>query len=201
MKNLSLTSLAAGLVLASTPIAYGGTVEPAVAQTVDRSQTAHDHDTLEDRVLRRLETNPMVRKYDIDVDVAGNVVTLSGEVATAAQKAEAERLAKIDGVSRVDSRIDVDADADKTVSKRIADGFNKAGEKITDGWITTKVNWFFIGEDLLEDSEIDVETKDQVVTLKGFVKSTAGRARAVELAKATDGVKDVVDQLQVQTSR
>lgn len=200
MKNLSLASLATGLVLGLTPIVYGGTVQTAPTQTMSPAKDVMGHDKLEDRVLHRLETNPMLRKYDIDVDVEGNVVKLSGEVATAAQKAEAERVAKIDGVTRVDSTIEVDADADKTVSKRVSDGFNKAGEKISDGWITTKVKWFFVGEDLLDDSEIDVDTKDNVVTLKGTVKSPAGRARAVELAKATDGVKNVVDQLKVQTS-
>ena len=83
---------------------------------------------------------------------------------------------------------------------RIKGGFNKAGEKISDGWITTKINWFFVGEDLLKGSDIDVDTKDNLVTLKGTVASPAARARALELARATDGVKRVVDQLVVHTT-
>jgi hyperosmotically inducible periplasmic protein len=76
----------------------------------------------------------------------------------------------------------------------------KTGEKITDAWITTKVKWFFMGEDELKGSNIDVDTKDNVVTLKGTVRSQAGRVKAVDLAKNTDGVKSVVDQLAVTTS-
>jgi osmotically-inducible protein OsmY len=37
-----------------------------------------------------------------------------------------------------------------------------------------------------------------VVTLKGTVKSAAGRTRAVELARGTDGVARVVDELAIK---
>ena len=71
-------------------------------------------DTFKDRIEYRLETSSLVRKYDVDVKVKDGVATLEGDVATAAQKAEAERLAKVDGVKRVDSTIKVDANADKS---------------------------------------------------------------------------------------
>lgn len=157
-------------------------------------------DSLKDRIEYKLETSPIVRTYDVDVKVEQGVAKLSGDVATIAQKAEAERLAKIDGVKRVDSTIKVDPGADKTVAERIKNGLNKTGEKITDAWITTKVKWFFTGEDLLKGSDINVDTKDRVVTLKGTVKTHEGRTRALELAKNTDGVKNVIDQLTVTTT-
>ncbi len=157
-------------------------------------------DSLKDRIEYRLETSPLVRKYDIDVKVTDGVAQLSGDVATQAQKTEAEKLAHVDGVKKVDSTIKVDPDEDKTVADRIKNGMTKTGEKISDAWITTKVNWFFMGEDLLKGSHIDVDTKDNVVTLKGTVKSQAGRVKAVDLAKNTDGVKRVVDQLAVTTT-
>lgn len=158
-------------------------------------------DTLEDRIEFRLDTNETVRKYDVKVDVEGGVAKLSGEVATAAQKAQAETLAKIDGVTRVENTITVDANADKTVGERVRNGMSKTGEKITDAWITTKVKWFFVGEEALKDSNIDVDTKDHVVTLSGTVPSQAGRTRAVALAKSTEGVKNVVDRMTIATSR
>ena len=161
---------------------------------------AHTDEMVKDRIAYRLETSSVVRRYDVKVSVAQGVASLSGKVATAAQKAEAERIAKVDGVSRVESTIEVDAEVDKTTTERLKGGFSKTGEKITDGWITTKINWFFVGEDRLKGSHIDVDTKDNVVTLKGTVPSQAGRLRAVELAKETDGVKRVVDQLTVSTS-
>ena len=80
----------------------------------------------------------------------------------------------------------------------IAKGLSRTGETINDAWITTKVKWFFVGADALKGSDINVDTKDNVVTLKGTVKTEAGRAKAIALAKDTDGVKRVVDQLTIK---
>jgi hyperosmotically inducible protein len=44
---------------------------------------------------------------------------------------------------------------------------------------------------------IDVDTQDRVVTLNGAVDTPIARDRAVELARSTEGVKDVVNQLTV----
>jgi osmotically-inducible protein OsmY len=163
---------------------------------------AADHDdaeeAIEDRIEFRLETHDVTRKYDIDVEVENGVVTLTGEVATERQKTQALELAKVEGVTRIEDRIEVDVDADRTLADRAKQGLNKAGEKITDAWITTKVNWFFVGEDVLDGSDIDVDTKDNVVTLKGTVRSEAARARAKALAERTDGVKSVRDELVVR---
>ena len=171
-----------------------------LAIAAPRAMQAPTDDTLKDRIAYRLDTSPTVRKYDIKVKVDQAAATLSGDVATAAQKADAERLAHVDGVKTVQNNIAVNADADKTVADRIKNGMSKTGEKISDAWITTKVKWFFVGEDLLKGSDINVDTKDNVVTLKGTVKSAPGRARAVELAQNTDGVKRVIDQLAVRST-
>lgn len=180
---------------ATAPASHAGAPPPSLTQAQQPSD-----DTLQDRIEYRLETSPIVRKYDVEVKVEQGVAKLSGDVATIAQKAEAERLAKVEGVKRIDSTIKVDANADKSVADRIKGGLNKTGEKITDAWITTKVKWFFMGEDLLKGSDINVDTKDNIVTLKGTVKTQAGRTRAIELARNTDGVKSVVDQMTVTTT-
>jgi hyperosmotically inducible periplasmic protein len=77
------------------------------------------------------------------------------------------------------------------------DTTRRSGNAITDSWITMKVHSQFIPEDALEDSDIDVTTKRRVVTLTGIVASEAGKARAVEIARATDGVNSVTDRLRV----
>jgi len=152
---------------------------------------------LKDRIEYRLETNPIVDTYDLKVKVDAGSAWLTGTVATAAQKAEAARLAKIDGISKVQNDIVVDKDVDRSLADRAKAGMTKTGEAITDGWITTKVKWFFAGEDLLKGSDINVDTNNHVVTLKGTVTSNAGRDRAIALAKRTSGVQRVVDQLTV----
>jgi osmotically-inducible protein OsmY len=92
-------------------------------------------------------------------------------------------------------------DATKAGAAAVIDDTQEAvlatGEAVTDGWITTKVHAAFVGEALLEGSDIDVDTADHVVTLKGTVGSDAARARAATIAGSTEGVTRVVNQLVV----
>jgi len=176
-----------GLTL-TTPV-----IASAAAVAVQKST---DND-LKDRIAFRLDTNNLVRKYDIKVSVSNGVATLSGDVANAAQKAEAGRLAKITGITKVENNIKVDKNTDKSLADKAKSGLSKAGDKIDDAWITTKVNWFFVGEDSLKGSHINVDTKNNVVTLNGTVTNLAGKARAAQLARQTDGVKSVVNNLTI----
>jgi hyperosmotically inducible periplasmic protein len=72
-----------------------------------------------------------------------------------------------------------------------------AGQAVSDGWITTKVKSSFVGVDVLDGSDIDVDTNDHVVTLRGTVPSAAARAKAVSLAKQVEGVQSVKDELTI----
>ena len=76
-------------------------------------------------------------------------------------------------------------------------GFSKTGEEITDAWITTHVHARFVGETLLKDSDINVDTDKHVVTLKGTVTARAGRTRAGNIAKQIEGVHKVINRLTV----
>ena len=85
----------------------------------------------------------------------------------------------------------------KTVAKKTEDGLSKTGEVMTDGWVTTRVHTRFVTEDLLKDSDISVDTDKHVVTLKGTVTTAAGRMKASTIAKNTEGVRRVVNQLTI----
>jgi hyperosmotically inducible periplasmic protein len=65
----------------------------------------------------------------------------------------------------------------------------------SDAGITTAVKANFAKDDTVKAYQINVDTTDKVVTLKGEVDTAAAKDRAVELARATDGVRDVVDVL------
>lgn len=190
LKTRSYGTLLAALLMSS--IGVPG-LRPAL-----QAQTKATDDSLKDRIEYRIETSPVVKKYDIRVKVENANVMLTGKVATDTQKAEAGKLAKIDGVARVDNQIAIDKDADKTLMDHAKNGMRKTGEAVTDTWITTKVKWFFMGDDLLKGSHIDVDSKDRVVTLNGTVKTETGRKQAVRLAQETDGVLKVVDNLKIQ---
>jgi osmotically-inducible protein OsmY len=53
-------------------------------------------------------------------------------------------------------------------------------------------------DDAVRSRSIDVTTVGSVVTVSGSVRSAAERQRAVALARETEGVTRVVDQLTVQ---
>ena len=94
------------------------------------------------------------------------------------------------------------ADKTKEVSRDIATTTKEAtsttGEVITDAWITTKVKAKFVDETLLKGSDITVHTDDHVVTLTGTVTSAAAKNRAAVIARGSEGVTHVVNQLVVK---
>jgi osmotically-inducible protein OsmY len=180
-----------------------------------------DHN-LDERIEKRLDGSTL-KKYDLKVSVTNGVATLTGTVPTEADRRQATQLATISGITRVENRLLVDlaatkgttgtlkstakegAEKTKEGAEKVADktkeGLSKTGEVITDSWIITRVHSKFVGEDLLKDSDINVDSKDHVVTLKGTVMSAAGRARAVEQAKEVEGVHRVIDQLVIGPKR
>jgi osmotically-inducible protein OsmY len=81
---------------------------------------------------------------------------------------------------------------------------SRAADKVAtaadDTAITAKVKAAILAEPGLKSLQISVDTKDATVTLSGNVDSDAMRDRAKQIAMSTEGVKNVVDNLQVKTS-
>lgn len=199
--------VAAALVTVPAPARAAVQQTPAVASA--------DHN-LDERIEKRIDGSTL-KKYDVKVSVTNGVATLTGTVPTEADRRQATQLATITGITRVENQLLVDlaatkgttgtlkstakegAEKTKEGAEKVADktkeGLSKTGEVITDSWIVTRVHSKFVGEDLLKDSDINVDSKDHVVTLKGTVMTAAARARAVAQAKEVEGVHRVVDQL------
>jgi hyperosmotically inducible periplasmic protein len=219
------------------------TVAPAAsAQT--HSAAKVDDSAIKSRVEAKLKSADSLKNDRIVVSVDNGVVTLSGTVHSEAQSLRARELAKVEGVTNVENKLDVDsatADAAKGTATKTKDATVKGAEKtkdatvkgaektkdatvkgaektkgtagaagsktkdvagttgeaITDAWITTAIKTDFINEDTLKGSDINVDTNNHVVTLKGTVATPAGKARAEEIAKTTKGVARVVNTLTV----
>jgi hypothetical protein len=76
----------------------------------------------------------------------------------------------------------------------------KAGEKLEDVWLATKIRAKFVGDRDIKARDVHVSAQDGVVTLKGRVLNESQRQLALTLAKHTDGVKQVVDNLDVEVA-
>ena|SRR6185436_10381047 len=89
-----------------------------------------------------------------------------------------------------------------TISPAVAaDKTKEIAEKtdvITDASITARVSAKFIEETLLAGDDINIDTTDRVVTLKGTVRSGSAKARAGAIAGGTEGVSRLVNQLVVK---
>jgi osmotically-inducible protein OsmY len=76
----------------------------------------------------------------------------------------------------------------------------KAGRVVDDSVITAKVKAALIQDPVTKAHEISVETFHGTVQLSGFVDSAQSKARAGQLAQNIEGVKDVKNSLQLQST-
>jgi osmotically-inducible protein OsmY len=94
---------------------------------------------------------------------------------------------------RVDSQKARDVGAE--VGAKTAAAANKAGEVLSEGALTAKIKSKMTLDDLVQARTIDVTTSGHVVTVSGTVRSAAERDRAIQLARETAGVSQVIDRL------
>jgi hyperosmotically inducible periplasmic protein len=71
------------------------------------------------------------------------------------------------------------------------------GDTLDDAWIHTKIVAKLIANSTTPERNINVDVVQNVVTLRGTVDSAEEKAAAEKVAKETDGVIKVVNQLKV----
>jgi hypothetical protein len=84
------------------------------------------------------------------------------------------------------------------VGEATANAANQVKDALATGGITAKIKSKMALDDLVKARNIDVDTNGSIVTLTGVVGSKAERQRAMQLAKETEGVTSVIDNLRVQ---
>lgn len=67
----------------------------------------------------------------------------------------------------------------------------------SDPGITTAVKSKLVADATVKAYQIDVDTSKRVVTLTGTVETSAAKDKAIMLARETDGVRDVIDYINV----
>ncbi len=133
-----------------------------------------------------LQANDKVKARHVDVETREGVVYLTGVVDTEDARLEAARVAwhteNVRGVVN-----------DLTVGERTV------GSWLDDVMITSKVKTKLIANSDIKAGDIDVSTSKGVVTLIGRVSSQAIKSDAERIARGTNGVKDVHNELSVGT--
>ena len=176
MKTRRVWTLGSAL-LAILLIAGCASTQPVGEQIEDAAITT--------KVESKLAADPDVSAFNVDVDTNEGVVRLSGTVEKPEAKTQAEEIAReTEGVQRVINDIKV--------------GERTMGDRVSDTAITTKVKAKITGDPELNPFNINVDTKDGVVTLRGTVTSEESRQEAEEIARETDGVRRVQNMLDVE---
>jgi osmotically-inducible protein OsmY len=144
------------------------------------------------KVKNDLVAEDLVKARQIDVDTNDGVVTLTGEVATAAEETRALEIARrAEGVTNVIDQITI-------VPEQAELGAPASGTPVSDAGITAAVKTKLLTDPDTPGLKLDVDTKDQVVTISGTVETEAQKSEVLQIARNTDGVRGVNDQVTIQ---
>ncbi len=89
-------------------------------------------------------------------------------------------------------------DAGTTAREKTSQAADATMRALEDGRLTTKIKAKMALDDSVKALDLNVDTKDTIVTLKGEVRSEAERQRALTLARETEGVTRVIDQVRLR---
>lgn len=84
------------------------------------------------------------------------------------------------------------------IGEKVGAASERAAEALSDSALTAKIKSKMALDDLVCARDIDVDTVDGNVTLRGRVHSEDERRRALALVRETAGVKMVTDRLQLR---
>ena len=89
-------------------------------------------------------------------------------------------------------------EAGAAIGEKTAVAASRVSESLEEGSLTAKIKAKMVLDDVVKARAIDVTTEGTTVTLSGTVHSQDEHARAIALARETNGVSKVVDQLTVR---
>ena len=179
-------------------------IDPDAAQmhTGDDTRSAErsfsrkvDDANLTAKVKSQLLWNSNTSGLAIDVDTRNGVVSLSGNVASEDEAELAEQIARnTRDVLGVENNLKVNNE-DTSIADKAARESRELAQQVSDGWITAKVKSSLLYNRNVDGSDINVDTQNGVVTLRGHVDSDFEREQAITIARNIKGVKSVKSEL------
>jgi hyperosmotically inducible periplasmic protein len=180
------------------------------ATTGPASKAQMTNSELEEKIKARFKTDAQLDAANLSVDanVDRNEITLSGMVGSESLRTKAIELAKSAHAGLiVTTKIDVKpgeisrtaytierAREDRSIAKARGETI---GDSLDDAWIHTKIVAQLIGNSATPERKINVDVTNNVVTLRGTVETAEQKTEAEQIAKNTESVKSVNNQLKV----
>jgi hyperosmotically inducible periplasmic protein len=138
-------------------------------------------------VKANLIGDPVTKAHQIDVETFKGTVQLNGFVDSAASKQRATEVARnTKGVTAVRNNLTVKTDS------------SSGSDMVDDSAITAKVKSALAGDPRTKAHQVNVEVRDGVVQLSGFVDNSEAKSTAEDLARAVDNVKSVDNEIDVK---
>jgi hyperosmotically inducible protein len=165
---------------------------PAGAQENSRTSRTSVGNEIDDsvittRVKSALLADPGVKSSDIKVETRKGKVQLSGFVDTLARIDYAVALTRrVEGVKAVENNMSVKS------------GRATVGSTIDDGVVTARVKSALLSDPGVKSFDIAVVTRKGEVQLSGYVDNQTQVNRAVDAARAVEGVKSVSNEMSVK---
>ncbi|HWN98508.1 MAG TPA: BON domain-containing protein [Blastocatellia bacterium] len=178
--------------------------------TVTGSKTTMTDSELENSIRAKLSSDSQLKAANLTVsaNAARNEATVSGTVDSQALRTKAVELARStnDGLKVTDkvdvkphelTRAEYTADQARSERTKAKDLKETIGDSLDDAWIHAKIVAKLIGDSNTPERKINVDVVNNVVTLRGTVDTGTQKLDAERIARSTDGVKNVNNQIKV----
>jgi osmotically-inducible protein OsmY len=178
--------------------------------TADSSKTTMTNSELENLVRGKLNSDAQLKGANLGVSANAerNEVTLTGTVDSQALRTRAVDLTKsahsglivtdkIEVKPREVARAEYNEDQARSERAKAKDYKDKIGDSLDDAGIHMKLVAKLIGKTNTPERNINVDVVNNVVTLRGTVDTPEQKAEAERVARNTEGVKGVNNQLKI----
>lgn len=129
---------------------------------------------------------PVAADKDVDCETADATPALAEQIALS-----------IDDIDKVDNRIQVLDEVPEAAKRVVEEGERGFGDRVRDATTTASVKSRLLWNRNTAGLAIKVSTENGVVRLEGEADSSASRDQAGRLAANTDGVDEVINNIEV----
>jgi hyperosmotically inducible protein len=169
-------------------LSFGVLLSVATLQAQTQGAPNMDDSVISMRVKSALIANDSTKASQINVETQRGVVQLSGFVDSEAMRAAAASTAKrVTGVKEIQNKL------------MIRDAKRSTGQAVDDTVIAARVKGELAGRSGLSTAtRVNVEVNSGIVELSGFVTTLDDRAKAAQIARSVEGVKNVQNNISLK---
>lgn len=150
------------------------------------------------KIKLALITNVHIGGLDIGVDTVNGIVILSGVVQEPDQRDLAEEIARAHGATEVRNDIEVLSESQESAIRQVVGQADSYPPE--DVSLSTRILGDLEADGRVNPLTVNVEEEAGIVRLSGYQYSEKARERVEEIARSVQGVRDVINDIEVRTA-